>query len=141
MVELMCNPPLQNVSDETKNLYLSERNALFESLKHRAELVTQSLNSMKNVKSCEVEGAMYAFPQVKFSQKAIEAAGDKPVDLFYCLEVLKNTGIALVPGSGFRQKKDTYHFRITTLILPEEKLKNRLDDLKAYNDKFHAQYS
>lgn len=84
---------------------------------------------------------MYAFPQVKFSQKAIEAAGNQPVDLFYCLEVLKNTGIALVPGSGFRQKKDTYHFRITTLILPEEKLKNRLDDLKAFNDKFHQQYS
>lgn len=62
---------------------------------------------------------MYAFPQIKFSKKAIEAAGSQSADLFYCMEVLKNTGIALVPGSGFRQRAGTYHFRITTLILPE----------------------
>jgi hypothetical protein len=40
------------------------------------------------------------------------------------MEVLKNTGIVVVPGrylinkSGFGQKIGTYHFRITTLILP-----------------------
>ncbi len=63
---------------------------------------------------------MYAFPQIKFSKKAIQAAesqGQAP-DLFYCLQVLKNTGIALVPGSGFKQRPGTHHFRITTLILP-----------------------
>lgn len=68
---------------------------------------------------------MYAFPTVKFSDKAIAASsakGHKSVDLFYCLEVLEHTGIALVPGSGFRQKQGTYHFRITTLILPEARL-------------------
>ena len=48
-------------------------------------MVTKALNSMRNISCCEVEGAMYAFPQVRFSQKAIEAAGEKPVDLFYCL--------------------------------------------------------
>jgi alanine transaminase len=73
---------------------------------------------MKNVTINEIEGAMYAFPQIKFSKKAIEAAGKQEPDLFYCLEVLKNTGIVLVPGSGFKQQKGTYHFRITTLILP-----------------------
>lgn len=95
---------------------------------------------MKNVTSNEVEGAMYAFPQVKLSKKAIEAAGKQAPDLFYCLEVLKNTGIALVPGSGFRQRPGTHHFRITTLILPEEKLNSRLDSLKQFNDEFHKKY-
>ena len=71
MVELMCNPPIDNVSLDTKNLFLTEINELFESLKHRGELVTNALQSMDNVSSCEVEGAMYAFPQVKFSKKAI----------------------------------------------------------------------
>jgi aspartate/methionine/tyrosine aminotransferase len=73
-------------------------------LKRRAELVTSALRTMKNVTCNEVEGAMYAFPKVTFSSKAIAAAEGKSVDLFYCLEVLKNTGIALVPGSGFKQK-------------------------------------
>ena len=82
---------------------------------------------------------MYAFPSIKFSPKVIEVSGGKP-DLFYCMEVLNNTGIALVPGSGFKQKPGTYHFRITTLILPDEKLESKLKALKEFNDKFHAKY-
>ena len=62
---------------------------------------------------------MYAYAQIKLSQKAIEAAGGQEPDLFYCLEILKNTGMVLIPGSGFGQRAGTYHFRITTLILPE----------------------
>ena len=83
---------------------------------------------MKNITCNEEEGAMYAFPSVKFSQKAIKAAEavNQKVDLFYCLRVLQATGIALVPGSGFRQSPGTWHFRITTLILPESKLQAKL---------------
>lgn len=61
-------------------------------------------------------------------------------DLFYCLEVLKNTGIVLVPGSGFKQRPGTYHFRITTLILPVSKLQNKLDLLTKFNNSFHEKY-
>lgn len=86
---------------------------------------------------------MYAFPSVKFSDKAIAAAKKegKSVDLVYCLEVLKATGIALVPGSGFKQVPGTYHFRITTLILPESHLENKLKVLKKFNEDFHAKYA
>lgn len=86
---------------------------------------------------------MYAFPRIYFSKKAIEAAEreGQAADLFYCLEVLRNTGIALVPGSGFKQEPGTYHFRITTLILPEEKLAARLKDLKQFNEEFHKKYA
>ena len=70
----MVNPPLENVTKETKETYLSEKNALFDSLKLRAKIVTKYLNSMTNIKSNEVEGAMYAFPSVFFSKKAIAAA-------------------------------------------------------------------
>lgn len=62
------------------------------------------------------------------------------VDLFYCLEVLKNTGIVLVPGSGFQQRPGTYHFRITTLILPISRLRAELDSFTAFNEKFHQKY-
>jgi aspartate/methionine/tyrosine aminotransferase len=122
---------------------MSEKKALFESLKYRGQIVTKYLNDMVNIKSNEVEGAMYAFPSVKFSKKAIAAADKegKAVDLMYCLEVLKKTGIALVPGSGFRQVPGTYHFRITTLILPESRLENKLKALKQFNEEFHARYA
>ena len=122
---------------------MAEHKALFESLKYRAKIVTNYLNSMTNVNCQEVEGAMYAFPSIKFSKKAIAEAEKqgKSVDLMFCLEVLKATGIALVPGSGFRQAPGTYHFRITTLILPEKRLEDKLKVLKQFNDDFHARYA
>lgn len=124
MVDLMVNPPLEGVTEQTKTKYQEEIKTLFESLKYRATIVTKYLNNMVNVKSNEIEGAMYAFPSVTFSKKAMEAAKEfgKEVDVFYCVQVLQNTGIVIVPGSGFRQVPGTYHFRITTLILPEAHL-------------------
>lgn len=58
---------------------------------------------MVNIKSAGSDGAMYVFPQVFFSKKAIEVAEaeNMEVDLFYCLNVLENTGLVIVPGSGF----------------------------------------
>ena len=60
---------------------------------------------------------MYAFPQIALPQAAIaaaEAAGRKP-DAFYAMEVLEQTGIVMVPGSGFGQVDGTWHFRTTFL--------------------------
>ena len=67
---------------------------------------------------------MYAFPRIFLSDKAIKEATKRKMapDLFYCLSLLENTGIVLVPGSGFKQEPGTWHFRITILIRPVEKL-------------------
>jgi len=51
MVELLVNPPLHDVAEQTKANYLKEVKALYESLKSRARLVTVRLNQMKNIKS------------------------------------------------------------------------------------------
>lgn len=32
-------------------------------------------------------------------------------DMFFCLSLLEETGICVVPGSGFGQREGTYHFR------------------------------
>lgn len=78
---------------------------------------------------------MYAFPRVHFSEKAVKEATDKKMspDLMYCLEMLDKTGVVTVPGSGFRQVPGTYHFRITSLILPESRLEERMDALQKFN--------
>jgi len=40
----------------------------------------------------------------------LQKRGMKP-DVMYCFELLEETGICVVPGSGFGQKDGTYHFR------------------------------
>lgn len=42
--------------------------------------------------------------------EAAKAAGQVP-DVFYAFQLLENTGICVVPGSGFGQRPGTYHFR------------------------------
>lgn len=71
-VEMMCNPPVEGVSEETKKKYLDETKVLFDALKIKAKLVTTYLNSMKNIHCQEVEGSMYAFPSIKFSDQVIK---------------------------------------------------------------------
>ena len=51
MVDLMCNPPVEGVEESTKKKYLEEHSNLLKSLKKRAKLVTEFLNSMTNVTS------------------------------------------------------------------------------------------
>ena len=43
-------------------------------LKEKANLVTQTFNSIEGVSCNVVQGAMYAFPNVKMPQKALDAA-------------------------------------------------------------------
>ena len=58
---------------------------------------------MENVSANPIQGAMYGFAKVNFSDKAIAAAAEKgmPVDTMYCLDMVNETGIMTVPGSGF----------------------------------------
>jgi aspartate/methionine/tyrosine aminotransferase len=98
---------------------------------------------MTNITSNLIEGAMYAFPRVHFSDKAIAEANKNgvPADFMYCMDMLLNTGIMTVPGSGFGQVDGTYHFRITNLVTPTDELVKTLDLLKEFNNEFHAKYS
>jgi alanine transaminase len=56
------------------------------------------------------------------------------------MDMVNETGIMTVPGSGFGQEEGTYHFRITNLVTPTEKMGEVLDNLKKFNDKWQAKH-
>ena len=63
-----------------------------------------SFKDMDKITCTEIEGAMYGFPQVHFSKKFIDEAksqGKEP-DFMYCMDMVNQTGIMTIPGSGFR---------------------------------------
>uniref|UniRef100_A0A8W7NYL3 alanine transaminase n=1 Tax=Anopheles coluzzii TaxID=1518534 RepID=A0A8W7NYL3_ANOCL len=111
------------------------------SLRERAELVARTFNSIEGFSCNPVQGAMYAFPQIRLPAKALEAAkkDGKPADTFYAFQLLEETGICIVPGSGFGQRPGTYHFRTTILPQPE-KLKEMLGLFKSFHEKFLQKY-
>ena len=138
----MVDPPQSaRESDECVQLYEKERSIVFDGLKERAQLLAKTFNDMKQITCTEIEGAMYGFPRIHFSQKFIESAlkqGKQP-DFIYCMEMVNSTGIMTVPGSGFGQQPGTYHFRITNLVNPTSHMERVLENLKQFNDKFHAE--
>lgn len=141
---LMIDPPVKGIeSAETVERFQKEESEIFQGLKDRAELLNKTFNEMKNTTCAKIQGAMYAFPRIHLSQKAIQAAKDKNLepDFLYCYEMLEQTGIMTVPGSGFGQKEDEYHFRITNLVTPTSEMKKTLDRLLEFNEGFHKKYN
>ena len=139
----MINPPKKGrESDSCVTQYNQEFGSVMNGLKARAKLLTSTFNSMKNITCTEIEGAMYGFPRVHFSKKFIDQAkqqGKQP-DFLYCMDMVNETGIMTVPGSGFGQEEGTYHFRITNLVTPTERMGQVLDNLKVFNEKWQAKY-
>ncbi|KAI8145980.1 pyridoxal phosphate-dependent transferase [Fennellomyces sp. T-0311] len=132
MTDLMTNPPVEG--DASFEQYNKEVNGIYESLRRRATKLAACFNGLENVTCNDAEGAMYLFPRVRLPNKAIEAAKEINVspDAYYALKMLEATGVCVIPGSGFGQEADTWHFRST--FLPEEDL---FDDFCSNIEKFH----
>ncbi|KAL1128921.1 hypothetical protein AAG570_013455 [Ranatra chinensis] len=139
VMDCIANPPQPGEPSYEK--YKEEKSAVLKSLAERAKMVADTFNSIEGMSCNPVQGAMYAFPQMKLPQKAIEKAkslGQCP-SVFYAFQLLENTGICIVPGAGFGQKPGTYHFRTTILPQPA-KLKSMLQTLKDFHIKFMQEY-
>ena len=79
-------------------------------------MTVEMLNSIEGISCVKPEGAFYAFPQLH----GIES------DAHFVGELIKETGVVVVPGSGFGQVPRTNHFRV--VFLPNEQILE-----KAYN--------
>lgn len=136
-MDCVVNPPKKG--DPSYELFIKEKSNVLGQLKVRAELVAKTFNSFEGFSCNPVQGAMYAFPQIKLPSKAIEAAkkaGQEP-DFYYALSLLEKTGICIVPGSGFGQRPGTYHFR-TTILPQTEELKTMLNVFQKFHTEFMA---
>ncbi|KAF4529871.1 hypothetical protein B566_EDAN018108, partial [Ephemera danica] len=111
----VVNPPQPDEESYVK--FTAEKSKVIDSFKIGAKIIEETLNSMDGITCNPVEGAMYAFPQIRLPEKAIAKAKEAGhcADVYYAFQLLENTGICIVPGSGFGQKSGTFHFRITVL--------------------------
>ena len=130
------------VQKETLELIDEEYQSIFESLKFRAKTANKMMNDMKNVTTNEIEGALYAFPRIDLPEKFVEESKKMGIvaDTRFCLELLENTGICVVPGSGFGQKEGTWHFRTTILPLPDSYFEETFKRFKEFNNEFFKKY-
>lgn len=140
---LMVAPPKEG--DASYDLYTKEKDGILKELKEKAEILGKGLNEIEGM-SCDIpQGAMYAFVKFDLPHSAgvdvskmseqERVAYDAKRDAEYCLALLEETGICVVPGSGFGQLPGTMHFR-TTFLPPREDILTLVDNMK----NFHLKY-
>ncbi|XP_066569796.1 alanine aminotransferase 2 [Amia ocellicauda] len=139
-MDVVVNPP--RPGEPSFELFAKEKNSVLNTLAEKAKLTEKILNTVPGIKCNPVQGAMYAFPRIFIPPNAVEEAKTlgMPPDMLYCLRLLEETGICIVPGSGFGQKEGTYHFRMT-ILPPTEKLKLLLEKVKEFHINFLQHYS
>ncbi len=111
MTYLMVRPP--RPGDPSHASYVKERNAILDSLRLKAQMVAEGLGGVPGISCQNIAGAMYAFPRISLPPGRMDSE--------YCLQLLEETGICVVPGSGFGQAPGTFHFR-TTILPPVDKI-------------------
>mgnify|MGYP000183158798 FL=1 len=121
----MVRPPKPGMPSYAQ--YAVERTAILERLKQRAILLAEGLNRIEGITCNVIAGAMYAFPSITLPSGR--------TDFDYAMELLEQTGICVVPGSGFGQAEGTAHFR-TTILPPTEKLQKVVDALGEFHRNF-----
>ncbi|KAK3534402.1 hypothetical protein QTP86_015246, partial [Hemibagrus guttatus] len=140
LMALVTNPPQPGEPSHTQ--FIKERTATLNDLAQKAKLTEDILNTVPGIRCNPVQGAMYSFPRIMLPERAIKEAmeNSQEPDMFYCMKLLEETGICLVPGSGFGQKDGTHHFRMT-ILPPTDKLKILLHKVKEFHQRFIEQYS
>ncbi|XP_060134191.1 alanine aminotransferase 1 isoform X2 [Zootoca vivipara] len=140
LLDVVVNQP--QPGDPSYQQFSQEKQAVLSSLAQKAQLTEETFNRAPGIRCNPVQGAMYAFPRIHLPPQAVQEAqalGQAP-DMFFCLKLLEETGICVVPGSGFGQKEGTFHFRMT-ILPPLEKLKIVLQKISQFHAKFTQEYS
>ena len=89
------------------------------------------------------QGAMYAFVKLELPHTANiskmspaeQLAYESKRDNDYCMALLEETGICVVPGSGFGQLPGTLHFR-TTFLPPRDEMEELVEKMKVFHKRY-----
>ena len=83
------------------------------------------LNAIPGISCVKPKGAFYAFPRLHMEH----------ADSQFVNGLIRETGVVVVPGSGFGQVPGTQHFRV--VFLPDEKILTKAyNNISAYYEKF-----
>jgi len=105
---LSANHPEMSAIPAALNGDQTHLKIVMEKLTRRRNITVEMLNKVNGISCVKPQGAFYAFPKLSI----------KNTDNHFVSELIKTTGVVVVPGSGFGQKPDTKHFRI--VFLPQD---------------------
>jgi alanine transaminase len=126
MTSLMVKGP--DPGDESYASHEAQKEAIFQSLKRRAKLVSEGLDAIDGFSCQPAQGAMYCFPKVEMPPGAIKAAKE-----------LKTTPDALYAVS-LLQRPGRYGFR-TTFLPSEQEMARCVEAIQNHYNTFRIEYA
>jgi len=122
-VRIATNLPVQYAALESLNGPQDYVSKFVLELKKRRDYTIKRLNGMHGISCSNPKGAFYAFPKIEHNKYG----SDKE----FVTELLKETGILTVHGSGFGTQYGTGHFRM--VFLPDiPVLEQSLDKIEKF---------
>jgi len=97
-------------------------------LQQRRDFAWKRLNQIRGVSCAKPEGAFYVFPKVDGVGSRWKTDGE------FARQLLEETGVLIVHGSGFDETYGSGHFR-AVILPPTEILKEALDSLESFMSK------
>lgn len=103
---LIVSPPFADSEEYPR--FIHEKELILSELLKKATTIKQSFDKMDGVECFGRIGALYLFPRLN---KLPAGASD----FDYCMNLLEETGLCTINGSGFGQRQGTSHLRIAFL--------------------------
>jgi tyrosine/nicotianamine family aminotransferase len=124
-IRLCANTPVQKAGVAALNGPQDHIKQTVEKLRQRRDYAWKRLNEIESISCAKPEGAFYVFPK-------IHAVGSRwKTDMEFALDLLKETGVLFVHGSGFDPVYGAGHVR-GVILPPIETLKQALDEVEGF---------
>jgi alanine-synthesizing transaminase len=127
-IRLSANTPVQKAGAAALRGPQDHIKKMVGQLRERRDYTLQHFCEIDGISCTEPQGAFYAFPR-------IEGIGSRwKNDMEFVLDVLNNTGVLLVPGSGFGETYGSKHVR-AVFCASMETLEAAFDNLEKFMKK------
>jgi tyrosine/nicotianamine family aminotransferase len=127
-IRICANTPVQKAGIAALNGPQDHVKDLVSRLRKRRDYAWKRLNEIEGLSCAKPEGAFYVFPK-------IHAVGSKwKTDIEFSLDLLKETGVLLVHGSGFDPKYGAGHVR-GVFLPPVETLEQAFNEIELFMKK------
>ena len=124
-IRLSANTPVQKAAVEALRGPQNHISRMVKKLRERRDYSHKRLNKIDGISCAEPKGAFYFFPKV-------DGIGSRWVnDMAFVRDLLENTGIVFVHGSGFGAAYGSGHFR-GVFLPPIETLERTFDRLDSF---------
>jgi alanine-synthesizing transaminase len=122
---ICANHPLQYAVAPALGENQAHLKPVLAKLTRRRDITNERLNAIPGISCVPAGGAFYAFPRLHIKEH----------DADWVSQLIRATGVVVVPGSGFGQVPGTRHFRV--VFLPtEDVLQKAFDQIELFMKKY-----